>query len=94
MKKFKVYYYTKHNPNLQSGVVEAETEAKARKAYELTGCDVDSVGEVGDVQTAVERCVCFEFAGDNPDCPIHGHGDDSTAWDKERDELRTMGQGG
>ena len=49
------------------------------------------------------QCCCFEFIGDNPGCPIHGAfqayygfgGDDnSIAWDKERDELRTMGQGG
>ena len=47
-------------------------------------------------------CCCFEYVGDNKDCPIHGKfyefygfaGDDSTAWDKERDDLRTMGQGG
>jgi hypothetical protein len=115
MKKFKVYFYTRHNPDVQSGIVNAKDEADARKMFEVTGCDVESIGEVGYFQHAV-FCSCFDYIGDNPDCKIHGKPDeaekyaeamynydmeeieqnhaDSTAWDKERDELRTMGQGG
>lgn len=41
-------------------------------------------------------CCCYEYVGDNSHCPVHGSffDDDSTAWDKERNDLKTMGQGG
>lgn len=94
MKKFKVSFYTKHNPNLQSSIIHAASVDMARKMFEVTGCAIESVEEI-------ETCTCFEMIGDNRDCPDHHFGgycgpilDDSTAFDKERDELRTWAQGG
>lgn len=38
------------------------------------------------------QCACYEFIGDNPDCPIHG--DEFTRADEqERNELYTIGMG-
>jgi hypothetical protein len=45
-------------------------------------------------QSKPVSCACFEYIGDNPECPIHGaDNDDSTAYDKERAELYTIGMG-
>lgn len=47
-------------------------------------------------KTAEPQCCCYEYVGDNSGCPVHGtyFQDDSAAWDKERNDLRTMGLGG
>lgn len=66
MNNYKVWFYTKHNPNLQSGVIHANSEDHARRMFEVTGCQVESVERVN-------TCLCYEMIGDNSHCPDHGH---------------------
>lgn len=41
-----------------------------------------------------EQCACYEYIGDNPECPVHGKAQEFTQADEqERADLYTMGMG-
>ena len=60
----------------------------------LASDELTKVANGGDEKQKSVFCACFEYIGDNPECPIHGaDNDDSTAYDKERAGLYTIGMG-
>jgi len=44
--------------------------------------------------TEEPQCICIFYIGDNGVCPVHGTLDDSTAYTREMNDIRTMGNGG